>query len=154
MIDLRFFFFAEVDAFCIATAFKVEHSFVSPAVFVVTDEVPVVVGGEGGFACSGEAEEEGGVSEFADVGGAVHAHDAFEGEEVVEDGEDGFLHFARVLGADDQHFLLGHIEGDDGVTVHAIGGVERDVGGVEDLPFRIEGGDSGGVGSDEEGLDE
>ena len=50
---------------------------------------------------------------MADVGRAVHGEHAHLGQDVVHDGEDGLLNFARVLGAaDDNHLLF--IVGQDG----------------------------------------
>lgn len=56
-MDFGFFFGGEVDAFGIAASFDVENAGVRPDVFVVADEFTVRVGGEGGFACTGETEE-------------------------------------------------------------------------------------------------
>ena len=43
---------------------------------------------------------------MADVGRAVHGEHAHLGQDVVHDGEDGLLNFARVLGAADDNHLL------------------------------------------------
>ncbi len=57
--------------------------------FVVADQAAVGVGAEGGLACAAKPEEEGGITFWAFVGGAVHAEDAFfVGKEVIENGED------------------------------------------------------------------
>ena len=64
--------------------------------FVVADEVAVGVGGEGGLAGAGQAEEEGGVTVLALVGRAMHGHHAVQRQPVVHHGEDTFLHLTAV----------------------------------------------------------
>ena len=105
---------------------------------VVADELAVGVGGEGGLAGAGEAEEHGGVARGADVGGAVHGEHAHLGQDVVHDGEDGLLDLACVLAAgDDDHlFLIVHQDGglgtgavDLGDALEAGGGDDGEVSG-------------------------
>lgn len=57
-MDFRFLFGGEVDAFGVAASFDVEDAGVGPDVFVVANEFTVRVSGEGGFASTGETEEE------------------------------------------------------------------------------------------------
>ena len=52
---------AEFNALGVAAAFDVEDAIVGPTMFVVADELAAWIGGEGGFAGAGEAEEEGDV---------------------------------------------------------------------------------------------
>lgn len=58
-IDVGLGYGVEVDYLGVASAFEVEDAVVVPAVFVVTDELALGVGGEGGLACAGETEEDG-----------------------------------------------------------------------------------------------
>ena len=70
------------------------------------------------------------------VGGAVHGHDLPLGQEVIHDGEDGFLDFAGVARAADEDELLAEVEHDEGGGVGAVDfrdGVE--VGGMDDGEF-------------------
>ena len=52
IVDVRFRLLVEVDNLCVASALEVEHTFVVPAVLVVTDEQTLRVGGKGGLAGS------------------------------------------------------------------------------------------------------
>ena len=57
--DGGFVLFGEVDELGIAATFEVEHTVGAPAVFVVTDEGALRVGGKRGLPRAGEAEEDG-----------------------------------------------------------------------------------------------
>src|SRR5690606_39422119 len=89
----------EVDGLGVAAALEVENAVVIPAVLVVTDQLALGVGGEGGLAGAGEAEEDRHVTVLADIGGAVHGGDALEGQQVVHHREYALFHLAAVPGA-------------------------------------------------------
>ena len=73
VVDVRFAVLVQVDDLGIAAAFVVEYAFIVPAVFVVTDEETFRVGGKGGLAGSGQAEEDGGILTVqVGIGGTVH----------------------------------------------------------------------------------
>lgn len=82
-------------------------------VLVVADEVAVGVGGEGGLAGAGQAEEEGGVAFLSLVGRAVHGHHAVQRQPVVHHGEDALLHLTSVP------IVVFRCWGDGGKTKHA-----------------------------------
>jgi len=109
-----------------SSRFEVEDAVVAPAVFVVADQVTAGIGGEGGLAGTREAEEDGSVSGWADVGRAVHGKDALKGEQGVEDGEDGLLDLAAVAGAADDGDTFGGVEDDERAGA---GGVDERAGG-------------------------
>ncbi|MNG89107.1 hypothetical protein D3C79_479620 [compost metagenome] len=103
---------------------------------VVTDQVTAFVGRQGGLAGAGQAEEQGHIAFFADVGRAVHWQYVGSRQQEVLHREHGFLHFAGVAHASDQHLLLGEV--DDHATI-GVGAVTlrlaHEVGDVEDLPL-------------------
>ena len=72
VVDIGLLLLGEVDALGIAAAFEVEDAVIGPAVLVVTDELAVGIGGQGGLAGAAEAKEHGAVAVMADVGRAVH----------------------------------------------------------------------------------
>ena len=120
VIDVGFGFLVEVDNLGIAAALIVEDAVVVPAVFVVADKQTLGVGGKGGFAGSGQTEEDGGVlAVHVGVGRAVHGSHALEGKVVVHDGEHTLLHFTAVPGVDDDLHTLGEVEGHAGLGVDA-----------------------------------
>ena len=61
VVDVRLGLLVEFDDLCIAAALEVEYAFVVPAVLVIADEQTLRVGGKGGLAGAGEAEENSGV---------------------------------------------------------------------------------------------
>ncbi len=171
VVDIGFGFGAEVDGFGVASAFDVEDSGIGPDVFVVADEFAIWVGGEGGFAGAGEAEEDSGAIGLGICdGGAVHGEVAFLGHKEVHEGEDAFFHFARVFGAEDDHFFFLEADVDGGFGGHAggeaVGGelsgvVDGEVGLAKVGEFFFRGGDEHdgheegvvGAGADDADLD-
>ncbi|KAG6546316.1 hypothetical protein Mapa_012357 [Marchantia paleacea] len=97
--------FREVDALGVAAPLDVGHAVGPPAVLVVADQQPVVVGGQRGFAGSRQAEEERHVASLAHVAAGVQRQNAALGHEVVHEAEEPLLHLARILGAQDHHLL-------------------------------------------------
>ena len=104
--------------------------------FIVADEHPPGVGGQGGLAGAAEAEKHGAVAVFSDVGGAVHGEHALLGQHIVHHGEHGLLDLTGVLGAAD-HYLAG-------LVVHQNGSLGA---GTVDVRHALEarGGDDGVV---------
>jgi hypothetical protein len=76
-------------------------------VLIIADQRPVGIRGKGRLPRAGEPEEQRDIGRIllVDVGRAVHRKDARLGHVVVHGVEDRFLHFARVLGAEDDHDL-------------------------------------------------
>src|SRR5690606_26716988 len=134
--DHRLVLLRQVDALGVATALDVEPHAPAPAVLVVTDQVTLRVGGQGGLAGAGQAEEQGNITVFANVGGAVHRqHVLFRQQEVLH-GKHGLLHFTGVTHAGDQHFALGKLEDNAAFGVGAVTlRITLEVGGVQDLPL-------------------
>ena len=88
---------------------------------VIADEHAVRVGGQGGLAGAGEAEEHGGVARIRiHVRGAVHREHAVRREQEVHDGEDALLHLARVAGARDDDDLLVEVDQNRSLGVDAV----------------------------------
>jgi hypothetical protein len=134
--DAGFFLLAQVNAFGVAAAFEIEDGSGGPAVFVVADQPAVGVGAERRLSGAAQSEEEGGVAFWASVGGAVHAQDTFfMGQEVIENGEDGFFHLSRIACPGDEYKFVAEGD-DDGVAASgsAMVGVELQAGCGEDLP--------------------
>ena len=105
---------------------------------VVTDQVTVRVGRQGGLAGAGQAEEQAGLAGLADVGGTVHRQHVFFRQQEVLDREHGFFHFAGIVHTCQQNFALGKVDHHGAVRVGAVAlGNTLEVGGVEDLPFLL-----------------
>ncbi|MDT4796953.1 hypothetical protein FQZ97_295490 [compost metagenome] len=134
--DHRLVLLGQVDALGIATAFDVEHGAHAPAVLVVADQVAARVSGQSGLASTGQAEEQGGITFFADVGRAVHRQHVFFRQQEVLHGEHGLLHFTGVAHAGDQHLPGGEVEDHAAVGVGAVTlRLADEVRRVDDLPF-------------------
>jgi hypothetical protein len=90
-------------------------------VLVVADEGAVGVGGQGGLARAGQAEEQGhaGGVVLGHVARAVHREHALLGHVEVHGVEDALLHLAGVLGAEDDHDLLLERLGDEDRALQA-----------------------------------
>ncbi len=61
IIDIGLGFLVEIYDLRVAAALKVENAVIIPAVLVVADEKTLGIGGKGGLAGAGQAEENGGV---------------------------------------------------------------------------------------------
>ena len=107
--------------------------------FIVTDEHPVRVSGQRGFAGAGQAEENGGFAgDRIHVGGAVHGQNVHVGHDEVHGGEHGFLDLACVLraGDDDQMCLI--VDHDGCLRVDAINlRITLEARGAEDGVIRF-----------------
>lgn len=127
----------EADALGIAPALDVEHAVVRPAVFVVADQRARRVGRQRRLARAGQPKEQGDVARGAHVAARVEGEDAALGHEVVHHRKNAFLHFARVLRAQDDHFA--------GAQVHVDGRGRRHVGrvAVDGKRARVENGKVG-----------
>ena len=117
---------------------------------VVTDQGTLGVSRQGGLASTGETEEDGDIAVLALVGRRVESEDVvLDGHLVEEDGEDTLLHLTGVLGTEDDHLLLGEVDGDRGGRGHTGGesvgregaGVVDDIVGVEGLELLSRGAD-------------
>ncbi len=105
---------------------------------VVTDEVAALVGGQGGLAGTGQAEEQGDITLLAHVGRAVHRQHVLLREQEVLHGEHGLLHLARIAHAGDQHLACREIDDDGTVGIGAVTlGLANELGRVDDLPGRL-----------------
>lgn len=138
--DIRLLFGRQTDALGVAATLNVEDTAVRPAVLVVTNQGTVGVGRQSGLAGTRETEEEGDVAVGALVGGRVQGQDVvLDGHFVEEDSEDTLLHLAGVLGTQDDHFLLGKVDGDGGGRGHSLGvAVGRESTGVVDGVVGVE----------------
>src|SRR5699024_5685935 len=93
VVDVGLGVLVQVDDLGVASALKVEHAVVIPAVLVVADKQTLGVGGQGGLAGAGQAEEQSSVlAVHVGVGGAVHGGHALQGQVVVHHGEHALLH--------------------------------------------------------------
>src|SRR5690554_5219550 len=108
--DIGFVFFREVHGLRVATAFVVEDTIVVPAMLVVTNQETLRVGRKRGLAGTGEAEEYSYITVFAHVGRAVHRCYTAQGQVVVHQRENSFLHLTAVPGTTDHLHLLGQVE--------------------------------------------
>src|SRR5699024_9957864 len=127
--------FVQVDDLGVAAALEVEHAVVVPAVLVVADQQALGIGGEGGLAGAGQAEEDGGVLAVeVGVGGAVHGGNALERQVVVHHAEHALLHLAAVPGVEDDLLAAGDVEdnGSLGVQAQLLVVFDLGLGGVVD----------------------
>ena len=99
--DDRLRLLVEVDELRVAPVLEVRESLLGPARFVVADEAPVRIGGEGGLAGPGEAEHDRRVAARADVARAVHREVPGVREQEVHHREDRLLHDSAVVGSSD-----------------------------------------------------
>mmetsp|Transcript_10995 Transcript_10995/g.17951 ORF Transcript_10995/g.17951 Transcript_10995/m.17951 type:complete len:281 (+) Transcript_10995:623-1465(+) len=119
-VDVWLRFLGQVDCLGIAASFEVEDAVVIPAMLVVADKLSVGVGGERGLASTREAEVQRRVALLADVGGAVHRHDALQRQPVMHHGEDALLHLAAIEGASDERLGLLQVEGHEHLAVETV----------------------------------
>lgn len=110
--NIRLLLGGETNALGVATTLNVEDTSVRPAVLVVTDQGTLGVGRESRLSSSGQTEENGNVAILTLVGRGVQSEDVvLDGHLVVEDSEDTLLHLSGVLGTEDDHLLVGKVEG-------------------------------------------
>ena len=120
VVDVGLGVLIQVDDLSVAAALEVKDAVVVPAVLVIADQQALRVGGQGGLAGAGQAEEDGGVLAVqVGVGRAVHGSHALQRQEVVHHGEHALLHLAAVPGVDDDLLLAGDVEGNAGLAVQA-----------------------------------
>ena len=145
VVDVGLGVLVQVDDLGVAAALKVEYAVVIPAVLVVANEQAFGVGGQGGLAGAGQAEEQGGVlAVHISVGGAVHGGHTLQGQVVVHHGEHALLHLAAVPGVQDDLLPGGEVEDGGGLGIQAqllivlhlgLGGVVGDEVRLEVLQF-------------------
>lgn len=132
----------ETNALGVAATLNVEDTSVRPAVLVITDQLALGVGRQGGLAGTGQTEEDSDIAILTLVGRGVQGQDVvLDGHLVEEDSEDTLLHLTGVLGTQDDHLLLGKVDSHGGGRGHtlseAVGGertgVVDDIVGVEVL---------------------
>lgn len=105
----------ETNALGVASSLNVEDALVAPAVLVVTDKSTLGIGREGGLASTGETEEDSHVALLTLIGRGVEGEDVvLHGHLVEEHSEDTLLHLTGILGAKDDHLLVGKVDGDGG----------------------------------------
>ena len=120
VVDIRFAFFVQVDNLSVATTFVVEHTFVIPSVFVVTDQQTFRVGRQSCFTCTRQTEEDSrALAFFIRVSGAVHRSDTTQRVQVVHDREDTLLHLTTVPSIQDNLLFSLQVENSSGLRVQA-----------------------------------
>ena len=101
---------------------NVKDTTVSPAVLVVTNQSTLGVGRQSGLAGSRQTEENGNITGLTLVGRRVESQDVvLDGHFVEQNGEDTLLHLTSVLSTQDNHLLLGKVDGDRGGRGHTLG---------------------------------
>ncbi len=96
MINVRLFFFTEMDAFCIAPTFKVKYPIIIPAMLIIADKCTFWIGRKGCFSCSRQSEENGSITIFTHIGRTVHGSNVAKWKEIVHDGEETFLDLSAI----------------------------------------------------------
>lgn len=107
---------------------------------VITDERTLRISGQSGLASTGETEEDGDVAILALVGGRVQSQNVVLNRHLVEEhGEDTLLHLTGILRAEDDHLLVGKVDGNGGGRGHTLGvAVGRERTGVVDHVVGVE----------------
>jgi len=140
----------ETNALGVAATLDVEDTLIAPAVLVITDQLTLGIGRQGGLAGTGQTEEDGNIALLTLVGRGVEGQNVVLDRHLVEeDGEDTLLHLTGVLGTQDDHLLLGEVDGNGGGRGHTLSetvGGERasivdDIVGVEVLQLLATGAD-------------
>jgi hypothetical protein len=140
----------ETNALGVAATLNVEDTLVGPAVLIVTDQLALGVGGQGGLAGTGQTEEDSDIAVLTLVGRGVEGQDVvLDGHLVEQNGEDTLLHLTGVLSTEDDHLLVGEVNSHGGGRGHtlceAVGGeragVVDDIVGVEVLKVLARGTD-------------
>merc|ERR1719159_1163419 len=119
-VDLRLFFLFQVNSFGIAPALDVEDARVGPNVLVVADQAAARVGREGRLAGAGEAEEHRHVAARANVRRRVERELVLLRHRVHHEGQDPFLHLARVLCSEDDHLSTAEVHSDARRARHSV----------------------------------
>ena len=117
--DQRLLFGPQPDGLGIAAALQVEDAVIAPSMFVIADQAPPGVGGEGGLSSAGQAEEQGHIAGGPHVGRAMHTEHPLAREQVVQYGEDGLLDLAGVAGAADQDQAAAEVQDDEDLGMGA-----------------------------------
>ncbi|KAG6548769.1 hypothetical protein Mapa_009530 [Marchantia paleacea] len=110
----------QVDALGVAPSLDVGHPVVGPAVLVVSNQVPVVVGGERGLPRPRQPEEQCDVPLLAHVASGVQRENAPLGHEVVHQTEEPLLHLSRVLRSQDHHLPALQVHVHAGGRAHVV----------------------------------
>lgn len=77
---------------------------------------------EGGLASSRQTEENSDVAILALVGRRVQGQDVvLHGHLIEEHREDSLLHLTRIFGSEDDHLLLGEVDGNRSAGGHTLG---------------------------------
>lgn len=135
----------EANALGVAATLDVEDTTVGPAVLVITNQLAVGVSRESGLAGTGKTEEDCDIAVLALVGGRVQGeHVVLDRHLVEENCENTLLHLTSVLGTEDNHLLLGEVDGNGCRRGHTLSesvcwertGVVDGVIGVEVLELR------------------
>lgn len=140
----------ETNALSVATTLDVEDTSVGPAVLIITNQLTLRVGRQCGLASTGQTEEDGNIAILTLVGRGVQGQNVvLNGHLVEKDGEDTLLHLTGVLSTQDDHLLVGEVDGNGcggGHTLSEAVGRERtsivdDIVGVEVLQLLLGGAD-------------
>lgn len=117
--NIRLFFSRQTNAFGIATSLNIEDTIVTPAVLVVSDQSTLGISREGGLASTRETEEDSYVSILSLVGRRMQSQDVMLDWHFVEEhSEDTLLHLTGIFSTEDDHLLLGEVDGDGGRRSH------------------------------------
>ncbi len=119
-INLRLRIARKLDHLGVAAAFEIEDAVFRPAMLVVAHQRARRIRGQRRLARAGEAEEDGRLAVGADIGRAMHRHDALGRQEIVEDREDRLLHLAGIRRSADEDHALGEVDRDHRAGVAAV----------------------------------
>ena len=90
--------------------------------FIVANESAVMVRGQGGLSCPRKAKEHSHVPALALIGGRMKSQDVvLNGHLVEQNSEDALLHLSGILRPQNNHLLIGKVDGYRGRGAHASG---------------------------------
>lgn len=88
--------------------------------FVISDQGAFGIGGERRLSSARETEKDGHITLLPLVGGRMQGEDVMLDWHFIEqDSEDTLFHLTRIFCAENNHFLLGKVDGHTGGTGHA-----------------------------------
>ena len=135
-----FILLAEIDGFCITTAFDVEHRAFCPAVLIVANQVAIRICREGGLTRPRESKKQGGITAFTHIRRAVHGHDIFFWQQKVLYREHRLLHFPGIAHPGNEHFALTEIDDDGGIGMGTVTlRIANEVRDIEYFPLGLVG---------------
>ena len=108
--NFRFGFGRKPYHFGVTAAFEIEDRSVRPAMLIVADQCPRSIRAERRLARTRKSKENRSIAIRADIGRAMHRHNALYRQQIIEDAENRLLHLTGISCAADQDQFLTKID--------------------------------------------